>query len=56
MGIFDDSLFGGLFDLNGDGKVDIGEEFMAYKMFEEVTKDDDSDDDFDDDPEEEQDD
>lgn len=56
MGIFDDSILGGLFDLNGDGKVDLGEEFMAYKMFEEVTKDEDSDDGFDDDFEEEQDD
>ncbi len=28
-------LFGGLFDFNGDGKTDLGEEFIAYKIFEE---------------------
>ena len=33
-------LFGGLFDFNGDGKTDIGEEFLAYKIFEECTKED----------------
>lgn len=38
MGLFDDFL-GGMFDINGDGKMDSGEMFMAYKMFEEVTKD-----------------
>jgi len=37
MGLFDSSMF----DLNGDGKVDIGEEFMAYKMYEDVISDDD---------------
>ena len=26
------------FDLNNDGKVDAGEQFMAYKLFEEMTK------------------
>jgi len=30
-------LFGGLFDLDGDGRTDIAEEFLAYKMFEAVT-------------------
>lgn len=29
-----------MFDFNGDGKVDIGEEFMAYKMYDDVTGDD----------------
>lgn len=43
MGFLDGDLFGGMFDLNGDGNVDLGEEFMAYKMFEEVTKEDDDD-------------
>ena len=38
-------LFGGLFDFNGDGKTDLGEEFLAFKMFEEVTKDDEEDED-----------
>ena len=45
MGLFDNSLFGDMFDLNGDGKTDLGEEFMAYKMYEEVTREDDDDDD-----------
>ena len=49
MGLFDKSFLGGMFDLNGDGKIDISEEFMAYKMFEEVTRDDDDDEDSEDD-------
>lgn len=51
MGLFDkndEGLFGGLFDFNGDGKTTWDEEFIAYKIFEECTKDeDDSDSDFD---------
>lgn len=40
-------LFGGLFDFNGDGKTDLGEEFIAYKIFEGCMKgNDDTDDDF----------
>lgn len=35
-----DDLFGGMFDFNGDGKTDLGEQFIAYKIFEEVTKED----------------
>ena len=27
-----------LFDFNGDGKTILNEEFIAYKMFEEFTK------------------
>ena len=38
-------LLGGLFDFNGDGKTDLGEEFLAFKMFEEVTEGDDDEDD-----------
>lgn len=34
--------FGGLFDINGDGKEDLGEQWIAFKMFEEATKDDDA--------------
>ncbi len=34
-----------LFDFNGDGETDIGEEFLAFKMFEECTKEDVEDDD-----------
>lgn len=42
-------FFGGLFDFNGDGKTSIDEEFLAYKIFEETTKeesDDENEDDF----------
>lgn len=31
-------LFGGLFDLNGDGKTTIDEEFMAYQIMNECNK------------------
>lgn len=31
-------LFGDPFDINGDGKVDIGEEFVAFMMFNEMMK------------------
>ena len=31
-------FMGGIFDFNGDGKTDMTEEFMAYMMFEELTK------------------
>lgn len=41
MGILDD-LFGGVFDLNGDGHTDAGEEFMAYLLLND--SEDDSDD------------
>ncbi len=34
-----------LFDFNGDGKTDIGEEWLAFKMFEECTKADEPEDD-----------
>lgn len=43
-GFWDDcfsSPFGGLFDFNGDGVEDIAEEWLAYKMFQEVTKEED---------------
>ena len=32
-------LFGGFFDFNGDGKTDIGEEWIAYQIFQECMKD-----------------
>lgn len=31
-------FFGGLFDFNGDGNVDMGEEFLAFLMLNEMTK------------------
>lgn len=51
MGLFDENdegLLGGLFDFNGDGKTTWDEEFLAFKIFEECTKEEnDSDSDFD---------
>ena len=32
-----DDLFGGFFDFNGDGKTDIGEEWIAYQIFKDCT-------------------
>lgn len=32
------SFLDGLFDLNGDGKADLGEQYIAYRIFEEMTK------------------
>ena len=29
-------LWGGMFDYNGDGVMDIGEEYLAYKIYEAV--------------------
>lgn len=33
-----DDFFGRMFDFNGDGQTDIGEDWLAFKMFEECTK------------------
>ncbi|MCQ2353490.1 MAG: hypothetical protein MJ102_00110 [Clostridia bacterium] len=48
-----DDFLGGLFDLDGDGKTSLDEEYIAYKIFEETTNeeldDDPDDDDLDDD-------
>ncbi len=40
-----DDFFGGMFDFNGDGKTDHGEQFIAYKIFEEVAEEDNPDND-----------
>lgn len=40
-----DNFFGGLFDFNGDGETDIGEEFTAYQIFKECFKKEDTEDD-----------
>ena len=32
MGSKNDDIFGGFFDFNGDGKTDIGEEWVGYKI------------------------
>jgi len=32
----DDGLFGSLFDLNGDGKTDVGEAALMFMMFDEL--------------------
>ena len=34
-------FFDRLFDLNGDGKTDLGEQYIAYKIFEDMTKEND---------------
>ena len=36
-------FFNSIFDFNGDGITDIGEQFLAYKIFEECTKEDEHD-------------
>lgn len=33
-------FFGSLFDLNEDGELELGEQYMDYMAFEEVTKED----------------
>lgn len=46
MGLFDKNdkgLFGGLFDFNGDGKTTWDEEYLAFKIFEECTKEEEKD-------------
>ncbi|MBP3871762.1 MAG: hypothetical protein J6E46_12405 [Faecalicoccus sp.] len=35
----DDDFLGGRFDFNGDGKTDLGEQYIAYKIYEDMTKD-----------------
>ncbi len=37
-GSFWDNPFGGMFDFNRDGKEDFGEQWLAFKIFEECTK------------------
>ena len=37
-GSFWDNPFGGLFDFNRDGREDFGEQWLAFKIFEECTK------------------
>ena len=32
-----DDLWNGMFDFNGDGVTDIGEEYLAFRIFEAVT-------------------
>ena len=32
-----DDPWNGMFDFNGDGVTDIGEEYLAYRIFEAVT-------------------
>lgn len=33
-----DDFMGGMFDFNGDGRTDAGEEFMAYQIYEDMTE------------------
>lgn len=39
-GSFWDNPFGGLFDFNGDGKEDLGEQWIAHQIFRECSKED----------------
>ena len=41
-GSFWDNPFGGMFDFNRDGREDFGEQWLAFKIFEECTKNDNS--------------
>ena len=41
----DEGFFGGLFDLNGDGKLDDSEKIMDFLMFEDLMEDEDEEDD-----------
>ena len=47
MGFFD-SLFGDLFDFNGDGVTDLGEAYIGYSIISGEYEKEDSDDDDDD--------
>lgn len=38
-----DDFFGGFFDFNGDGKTDIGEEWIGYKILEDIENNDNDD-------------
>jgi len=38
MGIKNDDFFGGLFDFDGDGETDFSEQFIAFKIMEEMKK------------------
>jgi hypothetical protein len=42
MGLFGD-LFGGMFDFNGDGTTDTGEELLGMMMLDDMFGDDDDD-------------
>ena len=47
MGFFDDIFgqpFGGMFDMNGDGKTDMAEEWLGYMVMNECLKEEDSND------------
>ena len=33
-----DNPFGGIFDFNGDGKEDFGEQWLGYKVFDDISK------------------
>lgn len=38
----DGGIFGGLFDFNNDGRTDVGEEWIAYQIMQEVMEPQDS--------------
>jgi len=38
-------FWNGMFDFNGDGRMDLGEEFLAYRIYEAVTEESENDED-----------
>ena len=45
--MFDDGIFGGLFDLDGDGKLDPFEQTLEFMAISELMKEDEENSDFD---------
>ena len=45
MGLFDGGFFGGMFDLNGDGKLDFSEQALEFAFISEMMKEEKDDDD-----------
>ena len=46
--MFDDGIFGGFFDLDGDGKLDLFEQGLEFMAISELMEEDESNCDFDD--------
>lgn len=46
--MFDDGIFGGLFDLDGDGKLDLFEQGLEFMAISELMEEEETDSDFND--------
>ena len=44
--MFENSIFGNIFDFDGDGKVDLSEEIVGFGILHEIEKEEKADDDF----------